>query len=167
MYCKKVCLVIFTVLVLVSLMTGVVSAGTAASVSMAYVGTSMSARSGQVDLGATVYIYWTGVVASSKGNTVDVTVINPAGNAVANWYNLAPSASGTISFVASSPGNYYIMFDGYPSYHLFTTYVASASVFVLPEGMLGTLITLVAGFSAFGFLGVVKTKREKPRKPNS
>ncbi len=147
--------------VLASLMIGVASAGTAASVSMAYVGTSMTAHSGQVSLGATVYIYWTGVVASSEGNTVDVTVVNPAGTVAEQWDNLAPSASGTISFVASSPGSYYIMFDGYPSYHLFTTYVASASIFVLPEGVLGTLIALVAGFSALGLFGVVKTKRAK------
>ncbi len=163
MYRKKVCLAILTMAVLASLMIGVASAGTAASVSEAYVGNS-NGQVSQVNLGATVYIYWNGVTASTKGNTVDVTVINPDGTELTQWDNLAPSASGTISFVASSPGNYYVMFDGYPSYHLYATVVAGASLFVLPEGVLGTLITLVAGLAAFGLFGVVKTKRAKNKK---
>jgi hypothetical protein len=163
MFRKKVCLIIFTVAVLASLMIGVASAGTAASVSEAYVGNS-NGQVSQVSLGATVYIYWSGVTASSKGNTVDVTVINPDGTKLTEWYNLPPTSSGKISFVAGSPGNYYVELDGYPSYHLYTTFVASASLFVLSEGVLGTLITLVAGLAAFGLFGVVKTKRAKKNK---
>ncbi len=133
--------------------------GTASSVSKAWAGVNIADVSGVVTVGSTVYIYWEGVQPPSTG-TVYVTVYKPDGSMLGSWGPFTPSQSGIPSFVASLPGNYYIVLDGYPSYHLFTTFVAGISVFVLPESVFGTLAAIGAGFAAFGTVKVYR-KRKK------
>jgi ABC-type antimicrobial peptide transport system permease subunit len=156
----KTLLVIFSIAISVSLMAGVCSAGTAASVNKMWASTNYGDASSQVGLGSTVFIHWTGVVPSAFGDTVDVTVIDPYGNNMTNWQELEPSESGTISFVANTYGSYAVIFDGHPTYYTYTTIVAVTSFFVVPEGVLGTLMALVSGFVAVGIIGVVKIRRQ-------
>ena len=120
--------------------------GTATSVSNAWAGVNINDKSGQVPLGSTVYVYWTGV--SPSGGTVVVNLYDPNGNFVKTWGSLDPTQSGTPSFTASMTGNYLIVLTGDPSYHLITTTVASVSVFVAPEYALGALAALGACFAS-------------------
>jgi hypothetical protein len=156
---KKIALIVFSMVVIVSLMVSVASASTpnATGVSNCWVGANINDHSGQVNLGTTVYIYWTGVTPA--GGTVSVTIITPSGSVLATYPSQLPSASGTISFIANAPGTYYVYLEGYPSYHIVTTVVAGASLFVLPESMLGTLMAIVSCAGAVVVFGVVKTKR--------
>ena len=135
------------------------STGTATSVSKAWAGVNINDDSGVVNLGSTVHIYWTGVSPST--GTVYVTVYKPDGTFLQSWGPLDPTKSGTPSFTTSMVGNYYIFLDGYPSYHMFSTIVASVSVFVVPESVFGTLAAVGAGVAAFGTFGLIKVKRKK------
>src|SRR5208283_4711707 len=130
-------LIVFCLVAIGFLCMSTVYAGTASSLDAAWAGVNYDDHSGQVNVGATVYIYWIGVVPSD--GTVDVTVTQPDGNTLVQWQNLVPSASGTISFVASTPGTYLITFNGDPSYHVITDLIAATSIFVLPESVIGTL----------------------------
>lgn len=158
---KKAALILLSVVVIASLIISGVHAGSAAAVSRIYLGVDPNDHHGVVDLGATVYIYWDGVVPSDLGNTVDITVIKPDGSVLTHWYDRPPSASGALSFVANMLGTYLVILDGHPTYYMYSTVVASASIFVLPESILGTSVALVACFSAVGVLGVIKIKRSK------
>jgi hypothetical protein len=131
--------------------------GTANSVSKAWAGVDINDFSGTVSLGSTVYVFWTGVSPPATG-TVYVTIYNPDGSMLSTSGPYTPAQSGTPSFVASLPGNYYIVLDGYPSYHLVTTFVAGVSLFVLPESVFGTLAAVGAGFAA---VGTVKLYRKR------
>lgn len=135
--------------------------GTAGSVSSAWAGQNPTDYTGVVPLGSTVHIYWTGVQNPTTG-TVVITVIDPNGAFVTNFAGHAwgPSDSGTPSFTASMVGNYYIVFDGWPSYHLFTTVVAGISVFVVPESVFGTLAAVGAGFAAFATVNIYRKRKE-------
>ena len=134
----------------------------ASSLDTAWAGVNYNDHSGQVNVGATVYIYWTGVVPSD--GTVDVAVIQPDGTTLIQWQDLSPSASGTISFIASESGTYLITFNGEPSYHTYTDLIAATSVFVLPESVIGALAAMVSGFAAVCVFGVVKYKNAKIKK---
>jgi hypothetical protein len=57
-------------------------------------------------------------------------------------------------------GYYYIVCKGAVSY---SYPIAVASVFILPESVLGTLMATVAGFAAFGTIGAIKLKRGKTK----
>jgi hypothetical protein len=155
----RVIIFILTIVVPLALMVNVCSASSAASVDKAWAGMNPNDDSGQVTQGSIVNIYWTGVVASADGNTVDIKVIDPNGNQVAFWTGLGPSASGTIHFEAAEYGTYGIIMEGHPTYYKYSTTVAASSVFALPETALGTLMALASGFAAFGVLGIAKTKR--------
>jgi hypothetical protein len=89
----KTIIIILTLTISVAAITSIGYAGTAVSVNKAWAGINYDDDSGRVSLGSTVYIYWTGVVASSQGDTVDVTVINPDGNNITNWMSLTPADS--------------------------------------------------------------------------
>lgn len=131
--------------------------GTATSVSSAWAGVAINDLSGTVGLGSTVFVFWTGVSPPAIG-TVYVTIYDPNGNMVSSTGPWTPAQSGTPSFVANIPGNYLIVFDGFPSYHLITTQVAGVSLFVLPESVFGTIAAVGAGFAA---VGTVKLYRKR------
>ncbi|MCW4025225.1 MAG: emp24/gp25L/p24 family protein [Candidatus Bathyarchaeota archaeon] len=155
----KIIIIILTFTISVAAITSIGYAGTAASVNKAWAGVNYYDDSGQVSLGSTVNIYWTGVVASSQGDTVDITVIDPDGNNITNWMDLTPTDSGNVSFVPDKTGSYAVIFDGHPTYYHFSTVVAVSSVFVLPESFLGTLLALSTGFTAIGVFRVWKTRK--------
>lgn len=152
---KKVCLVIFSLLVAGCLLVGVVHAGTATSLSNVSAGANSSDNSGQCATGSCVYIYWSGVTPSD--GTVDVTVYNPDGSINLQWTDLAPDASGTIMFTPEQVGTYLIIFDGAPTY-TWTYQIAAVSYFNLPESAIGALAAVISAFAAFGVLAVVKRR---------
>lgn len=158
---KAVALIMVSVILTVLPTINIASAGTAASVSTVHMGADFDDYSGVVYVGTTVYIYWDGVNPSSEGDTVDITVIKPDGSILTSWLDLPPSASGTISFVANEEGTYGAFLYGFPTYHEYTTIIASTSIHVLPESVLGTSIAIIAGLAAVGTLGIVKAKRSK------
>jgi hypothetical protein len=156
---KKIALIVFSMAVILSLMVSVASAAApiATSVSCCWIGQNINDHSGQCPLNTQVYIYWNGVTPPS--GAVSVTIITPGGTVLATYLNEAPSASGTITFMANAAGTYYVFLNGYPTYHVVTTMVASGSLFVLPESVLGTLMAIVSCAGAVVVFGVVKTKR--------
>jgi hypothetical protein len=156
---KKIALIIFSIAVIVSLLSvaGATVPANATGVSNFWVGVSPSDHSGHVNQGATVFIYWDGVTPANAA--VDITVYDPSGAVIATYPGMMPSDSGTLSFVASQLGTYYVRADGFPSYHQVTTFVAGASLIVLPESVLGTLAVLASCAGAVAVFGVVKKKR--------
>jgi hypothetical protein len=152
---KKFALIVLTLAVAASLI-GVASASTLATgVGNCWVGVNPSDHSGQANLGSTVYVYFSGVTPT--GAAVDVTVYDPSGALVSTTNGV--TTSGAVSFTASMPGTYYVRLDGYPSYHAVTTFVAGASLIVLPEGVLGTLLGVVSAVGAVAVIGVVKKRK--------
>jgi hypothetical protein len=157
---RKGAFILVCIAICSSLSVGVAIAGTATSVSSFHAGINEDDYSGVVPLGVTVYIYWGGVSPPDTG-TVDVKVIDPDGGKILEWPNLLPSESGTKSFAASEVGEYLVILEGNPSYSAFTRIVASGSVTVVPESVLGALMAIGAGFAAFGAVGIVKKTRNK------
>ncbi len=155
---KKMALVVLCIAAFASLSISFAYAGSATSVSNFRVGVTPTDMSGQAPLNTQVYVYWDSITPS--GGTVDITIYNPSGVLIASYPNVAPSASGTIHFTVDTPGSYYVQADGFPSYHAATTFVAGASVLVLPESVLGTLAAVGAGVAAFGTVKLYQ-KRKK------
>lgn len=147
--------------VLLCPLLGFALAGTATSVSQTWLGVNENDHSGLVVIGSTVYIFWGGVQPISPPGTVDITVIDPDGETVAQWTDQAPSQSGVNSFVPSETGTYMAIFEGYPSYHTFSLVVASASIFSAPESSLGSIMALGIGIAAFGAVALVKYKKTR------
>lgn len=116
-----------------------------------------------VPLNSPVYISWTGA-----DGTVDVAVYDPENNPVEIYTiidiadfsttNLDMSFSGQIYFNPAMQGTYIVELTGNPA-TVRTDVVASASVFVVPESVLGGLAALGAGIAAFGTVAVVKRRR--------
>lgn len=153
---KKLSLAILSLAVLASIACiASVSAGTATGVSNCWVGVTESDHSGQVPLNTWVYVYFDGV--SPTGASVDVTVCDPAGNTILTQADV--TTSGDVTFKAEIPGTYCVSLNGYPSYHDETTFVAGASLIVLPEGILGTLLGVVSAVGAVAVFGVVKKRK--------
>ena len=91
---------------------------------------------------------------------LEIRIFGPGGAVVENAILPGPYLQGiTYEFAALPPGYYMLYADNIPV----GAFVASASFFVLPESMLGTLTATVAGFAAFATIGIVKHKHKKSK----
>jgi hypothetical protein len=109
-------------------------------------------------VGQSIYINW---LAKPVGSTVDISVTfeDDSGVPLANGETgllLVQIESGTIYFVPMKPGDYTIHMNGAEDVQ-----IAVATVFVVPESTLGTLMAALASLAAFGTIGIVKRKRPK------
>ena len=159
---KRFALIVLSIAILTSLTISYAYAGTAKTVRNLTIGINESDDSGVVNLNAIVKIWWTGITPST--GTVDVTVYKPDGTKLPQWLNLEPTQSGKISFVVDIPGEYLVVLEGNPNVKLYGNLVAYSTIFALPESVLGTSITLIAGFAAVGMFGVVRKKQSKNKK---
>jgi hypothetical protein len=134
----------------------IVSAGTATSANI-YTTSDVAGlqRTTYFVVNQPIYIFWT----VGEGETIDLRIYNQAGTLVADVGTNLVIADQPRTWSASTPGIYYIV---YPS----GTWIAFAvaSVTVVPESILGTVMATVAGFAAFGTIGLVKHKTAKNRK---
>ena len=89
-------------------------------------------------------IYWTGVVPANTG-TFNIIIYDPNGNIVTTYYDVPPSQSGQITFIANQPGYWTVEFDGASTVIVKSGIYAYPSVFVLPESVIGGLAALGAG----------------------
>jgi hypothetical protein len=135
-----------------------IAGGTAQGVSNCWAGVNTWDHSGNVAMGSTVHVYWNGTYPLN--GTVMVSIYNPSGTLVASFGPLAESSSGIPTFVANASGSWYARLDGNPTYHVVTTFVASASVFVLPESVFGAIAAIGAGVAAIGTVSIYR-KRKK------
>jgi hypothetical protein len=133
------------------------------TVCVVYAGTANSASVWTTDILANpknsfgpaelIYIRWNPAPPLS---TVDITVVNVANNVVAGpWLN-QPIGNAPIICGPLAPGYYFVLVNGQPAFA-----IAVASLFVVPESVLGTLMATVAGFAAFGAFRIVKRNRRK------
>ena len=93
-------------------------------------------------------IYWTGVVPANTG-TFNIIIYDPNGNIVTTYYDVPPSQSGQITFIANQPGYWTVEFDGASTVIVKSGIYAYPSVFVLPESVIGGLAALGAGACCF------------------
>ena len=110
--------------------------------------------------GDTVTIKWHATYTDGTTDalcTVDIRIVNTAGVTVATPVTGGACPDGTTTWTAVA-GYYYIVCDGAVSY---VYPIAVASIFILPESALGTLMATGAGFAAFGTIGAIKLKRGK------
>ena len=164
---KKIALITLSLIMLASFMVTVVSASTATSVGSIWADSQPNDQAGNYKIreayvGQTVYIYWEEVYPD--GGTVDIIVEAYDNNQVyfttiGVGTGLAPAASGTVSFIVPNvPGGVCnIKLNGISIIYS----VASVTVFVVPESVLGSAMAALAGFAAFGAIGIVKHKRSK------
>ena len=100
----------------------------------------------------TVFIYWH---PSPAGSVVDIKVVDSANIVIAGPWLAQPVGNAPLSFVPPGPGVYRVLVNGQPVW-----VIAVATLFVVPESILGTLMTTFAGFAAFATLGIVRRKRK-------
>jgi hypothetical protein len=106
----------------------------------------------QFNVGETMHIYWND---DPPGSTVDINVTNSVGTVLASWTNQPESANGTLAYTFSSPGYYFIDCGGAPVFP-----IAVATIFVIPESVLGTLTVLGVGFAAYGLVKMRHAKKK-------
>ena len=107
----------------------------------------------QFNQGETVYIYWN---PAPPGSVVDIKVVDSSDVVVAGPWLAQPVGNAPLSFVPPGPGMYRVLVNGQPAWT-----IAVATLFVVPESILGTLMATFAGFAAFVTIGVVKSKNKK------
>jgi hypothetical protein len=160
---KKAALLVAIIgsLLAVGLLAHNVSAATAGAISN--VDTRTASGGGGIStnvysIGSTVYIYWANIIPSD--GTVDLAVYGPDGSLVAQWFNLAPEASGTeaVSFSVTQTGYYDIKFNG--ERDSVSLSVASVSLLVTPESSWGTVMAVIACAGAFGIFKIRKNRQK-------
>jgi uncharacterized repeat protein (TIGR01451 family) len=109
----------------------------------------------QFNLGETVFIYWN---PAPLGSVVDIKVVDSTNTVIAGPWLSQPVSNAPLSFVPPGPGVYSVLVNGQPAWT-----IAVATLFVVPESILGTLMATVAGFAAFATLGIVKRKHAKSK----
>lgn len=108
--------------------------------------------------GTQLWIFWT---QSPSGTVVGMKVYDPNNNVILTGSNLLQSASGSLSFTASTTGTYLIVMSGKYDVIFQSNVIASQTVFALPEAALGALAATMAGLAAFGIFSVAKAKHFK------
>jgi hypothetical protein len=132
------------------------------TVCFAYAGTAKQASVWTTDINAVpkntfgpvelIYIWWN---PDPAGTTVDITVVDAANNVVVGPLVNQPIGNAPIVCGPLAPGYYFVLVNGQPAFN-----IAVASLFVVPESVLGTLMATVAGFAAFGAFRIVKRNRK-------
>jgi uncharacterized repeat protein (TIGR01451 family) len=113
------------------------------------VGTAKS----EFNLGETVFIYWH---PSPDNAIVDIQVKDQANNVVLGPLLNQPIANSPVAFNPAAPGYYTVLIDGQPAFT-----IAVATLFVLPESLLGTLMSIVACLAAAVTVYTTKQKKSK------
>jgi hypothetical protein len=134
----------------------------AAGINLAFAGTAQSASvwaedsahtyKNQFLVGETMYIYWSD---SPAGSTVDIKVTDSSNNVLASWTNQPESANGTLTYTFTQPGYYFIVCNGAQAFP-----IAVATIFVVPESVLGTLGVLTVGFAAYVIVKMRPAKKK-------
>jgi hypothetical protein len=134
----------------------------AAGISLAIAGTALSASvwaedstntpRNEYSVGETMYINWN---ENPVGSTVDITVTDSAHNPLQTWLNQDPTKKLTLSYTFPAPGYYFIETAGAQPF-----LIAVATIFVIPESVLGTLLAVAVGFAAFGIVRMKRTKNK-------
>jgi len=105
-------------------------------------------------LGEPVFIHW---YCYPDDGTVNITITNSAGNWIADVGHTEMSQSESPQqWVPETPGDYRVLLNGQ-----FSIAIGVASVFVVPESALGTVMATVVGFGAFGVVSIVKRNRAR------
>ena len=100
--------------------------------------------------GQTVYIFW----EVNPSGSADVEIWTKIGdNMGVVLVDFGPIAGTSTSWIAQE-GEYYIRIEGVGTFP-----IAVASIFVVPESVLGTVMATVTGFAAFGAVYLIKHKR--------
>ncbi len=111
----------------------------------------------ECSVGTHIWVFWT----QSPANTeVEIQAFDPDGNTIVDVSHLTASQSGSIDFSITAVGVYYVQVVGAYNKVLHSASIASATIFVLPESIFGTLAAIGAGFAAFGTVKVYR-KRQK------
>jgi hypothetical protein len=97
-----------------------------------------------------VFIHWH---PTPDNAVVDIKVVDTSNNVVAGPWNNLPVSNTPLSFVPPHSGYYKVLVNGQPA-----SEIAVATVFVLPESVLGTIMTLFTGLAAFAIFAGFKTK---------
>jgi hypothetical protein len=119
----------------------------------------------QVDVGATVKIYWDPTPKDGMVNIYVTYSTTEDGSESqvpgASWTSLTPAQNSTISFVADQPGYYWLYLYGSKQ----TKIIAQGSIHALPESVLGSIMAVTAGLAAFGTVAVIKKRRQTSFSP--
>jgi hypothetical protein len=108
--------------------------------------------------GDTVTIKWHATYKDGTTDaacTVDIKIVKTDGSTLVTLVTGGATPDGSTTWTAVA-GYYYIVCEGAVSY---VYPIAVASIFILPESALGTLMATTAGFAAFGTIAIVKRKR--------
>jgi hypothetical protein len=103
---------------------------------------------------------WFNAIDSVPNPSVDIKIVDPAGNLVyqpANWIGYIGGQP--LQWTPQTPGYYYIVINGAGFSGIYP--IAVASVFVLPESAIGTLMAIAAGLAAVGTFRIVRSKKNK------
>jgi hypothetical protein len=148
---KSKSVLVLTALVCVILAAGInlAIAGNAASASVWAEDSSGTYRN-KFNIGETMYIYWN---EAPSGSTVDINVTDSVGNVLASWVNQPESANGTLTYTFPSAGYYFVVCNGAQPFP-----IAVATIYVVPESVLGTISIVAIGFAAYAIV------KMKPRK---
>jgi len=151
----KVAIALLVGLMVFALTATVVHAAPA-TVASVWTTDSSNTLTNNFSVGNTVYIHWT---VGNDGGTVNIYVVDASLVVVATVGSNVGVGSSPLTWIANvAPGNYYIVVQGALS--LFFP-IAVASIFVVPESALGTVMAATVGFAAFGTVALVKQRRSK------
>ncbi len=154
--------VLICVIVLASTINLAYAAPTATSGSVWTTGsTAISPAKNSFNPGETIFIHWHSEINGVPGGTVNITITDMDDNLVADVGTTEMSNSDSPkTWATSTPGQYRVVVNG-----KWKVAISVATVLVVPESALGTLMVIVAGFAAFGVVGVVKRNRARTASP--
>lgn len=140
----------------------------AMTINVAYAGTATSASITMVNgVGTPVSQYAIGETIRVKvettnapGATVDLQIKDFSTGVPVSVLIPGAVAGSIVDFPALPQGHYRVYANDVP---VGIGFIATASFFVVPESMLGTLTATVAGFAAFATIGIVKRKHAKSK----
>ena len=105
------------------------------------------------DVGDTVYIWW----STTPSVPVEIEIYDSWGSQVANLGSYTSPPPPAATWTPTAEGVYAIVIPG----STIIGYIAAGSILVVPESVLGTVMATVAGFAAFGAIGLVKHNRAR------
>jgi plastocyanin len=112
----------------------------------------------QCAVGTKLWVFWT---QYDSGSHVEIKILAPDGSTVYDHTPLYQSDSGSISFTATQTGLYNIIVYGKYNAVIGSYVIASATVLVTPESLLGALSAATAALAAFGTFSLIKAKYKK------
>jgi plastocyanin len=108
--------------------------------------------------GTKLWVFWT---QTNSGSTVGVKIVAPDGSVIFSQSDMTEGQSGSVSFTTTQTGLYNVILYGKYNAAIDSYVVASATVFVTPESLLGALSAATAALAAFGTFSLMKAKYKK------